>query len=342
MSMMIPHRIKILPIVVLSIVALLVVSCTHRVENSFNGKMRYLSGFGTVQVLSGEKLPYIHSIGSYGCDFSAPYLLLSLAKQDSLLGIYNVTKQVFLGNYFAIGAGPDDFSSFVIVNQQKDSLLMVNDVYKKELKIIRLVETVEQMQMVCLERLSYEGIHEMLFYTDSLMWMKSIEDGEMTYTCSNPEYPAVSLYKERIGNLDLNHMLLLADAIKPDGSKLVSLTGVLNQIDILSLTSTDENISVTTAKAPITFSELQDDKYEHAVDYYLSIPRCNDLYIIALHVSQDTRKKSLHVIDWQGNGVAEYLLREDLVDFCVDWKRQIIYGITSGEEVYAYQIPLNV
>lgn len=335
-----PSRIQIF-FITLFISLLSLSGCYNETENSFNGEVRYISSFDTVYSLSGERLPYINSIGFYGCDVSYPYLMLSLAKQDSLLAIYDIEKELFLGNFFSIGNGPNDFRSFIITNQYLDSVITVNDIYNQKLKMIRLPETISKNSAVYHNILEYEGMHEMVFYIDSLLWMKNLIDDKITYTSSKVSSPIKTLYKEPIGRYDLDNMLLLSDAIKPDGNKIASLSGVLNQIDILSLDSDIGNISVTTSNELVTFKQLQKNKYKNVKDYFLSIPRCNDKYIFALHISHDTNKKSLYVIDWNGKGVANYLLDEDIVDFCVDWNRNVIYGITSSEEIYKYTFALK-
>lgn len=340
MYILLSSRIQIL-FVTLFIVLMSLSGCDNETENSFNGEVRYISSFDTVQTLSGKKLPYINSIGFYGCDVSYPYLMLGLSKQDSLLAIYDIEKELFLGNFFSIGSGPDDFRSFIITGQCQDSVITVNDIYNKKLKMIRLPETISKKCAVYYNTLEYEGMHEMIFYIDSLLWMKNSIDDKITYTSSRVGYPIKTLYKESIGRQDLDNMLLLSDAIKPDGNKIVSLSGVLNQIDILSLDSEKGDISVTTSNELVTFKQLQKKQYKNVKDYFLSIPRCNDKYIFALHISHDTNKKSLYVIDWNGKGVANYLLDEDVVDFCVDWNRNVIYGITSSEEVYEYNFALK-
>lgn len=314
--------------------------CNHAVQNSFNGEVRYIASFDTLQTLLGNKLPYIKSFYFYGCEVYYPYLLLSLAKQDSLLAVYDLETKEFIGNYFSIGGGPDDFRSFVITNQSKSSILTVNDIYNKKLKMICLPKTFNNKQVVYEKILAYEGVHEMVFSVDSMWWMKSVLDGEITYTCSESGFPPKMLYKESIGRMDLDNMLVLSDAIKPDGSKIVSLSGILDQIDILSLHTEEKNFSVTTSQELVTIQQLQDNNYRNVREYFLAVPRCNDSYIMALHVCPDTNQKSLYVIDWNGKGVANYLIDEDIVDFCVDWDRELIYGITESEEVYEYNFKL--
>lgn len=331
-----PYRPYILCLAI-SFLATAFTSCTRKEQNSFNGDIRHIPEFMTEQILRGEKLPYIRNIGFYGCDLIYPYLLLSLEKQDSLLGVYDVERKEFLGNLFTYGPGPDEYNTFVIVNQHNDSTLTINDIYKKRLRMLLLSESISRKRPAYHDEVEYEGIHELIFHTDSLIWMKNTGNGRITYTCSNPDYPEKTLYKEKIDGIDLDNMLLLSDALKPDGSKLVSLTGILDQIDVLSLTSAEKNFSATTSTRPITLEELQEKNYEYATDYYLALPRCNDQYIMALHVSPKTRRKSLHMIDWQGNGIADYSLNEDIIDFCVDWKRNAVYGITPDEEVYEYR-----
>ena len=115
--------------------------------NSFNGNIKHIK-FPQEQNLKGERLHYINSIGFYGCDLNYPYLVLSLAKQEAQTAIYDLERKKFMGDYFHIGQGPDDFTSFIIINQNKDSLLGINDVYKRELKIINLYQTIKTKQIV--------------------------------------------------------------------------------------------------------------------------------------------------------------------------------------------------
>ena len=320
------------------ILLLLLFSSCEKKGNSFNGEIRYISQFRTTQHLKGEKLSYIQNIGIYGCDICYPYLLLNLGRQDSLVSIYDVEKKIFLDNMFTLGMGPNEFSSFVITQQYKDSVLVINDVHKQEISLVNLFESVRSHNVKFLKKISYEGMHEMVFYTDSLLWMKDVKQNRISYICSDSLHPSQILYKEKISGSDLNHFLLLADAIKPDATKLVTLSGVLNQIDILSLDSDiGKNFSVTTSPEMIRVSDLQESGYTDAFDYFLSIPRCNDDYIMVLHVSSETQKKHLYMIDWEGNGIADYIVNEDLVDFCVDWKHHVIYGVTADEEVYVYE-----
>ena len=320
---------------------LCLLGCHPYPENSFNGTVRYIDHFPYEQELTGEKLPYIQSLAYYGCELVYPYLLLNLGKQDSLCGIYDLEQEAFMGNFFAYGQGPDDFNAFVITDMHNDSLLYVNDIYRHELKAIRLAPTVKEGKIMYEQIQKYEGIHEMAFCIGSLLWLKSCGNDRITYACQPEQAGAEkTLYKERIGDKDLNHINILADAIKPDGSKLALLPGVLNQIDILSLTSADENISATTATKLPTLTALQEDNYADATYYYIGIPRCNDSCIMALHVHPQTQRKELHVIDWHGNALACLRLKEDLIDFCVDWERHRIYGVTPDEEVYRYDIPM--
>ena len=329
-----------LPGICILFFSLCLFSCTPKEKNSFNADIKYISHFPCEEELVGEKLSYIQDIAFYGCDLVYPYLLLSLGSQEFLTGIYDVDKKCFVRNCFAYGPGPDEFNSFIIIDIHKDSLLCVNDVYRKEFRIIRLDQTMLTGQMNYEKIVNYEGIHEIVFYSDTLMWLKNCNNNKISYTSTNPAYPERVLYKEKIGHRDLDNIRILADAINPDGSKLVLLAGILNQIDILSLTSADENISVTTSSSPLpTLKDMQKDDYAHATNYYVGIPRCNETCIMALHIDDKTGGKELHAIDWKGNALACLKLKEDLIDFCVDWERNQMYGVTSTEEVYFYQLP---
>lgn len=309
--------------------------------NSFNGNIKHIK-FPQEQNLKGERLHYINSIGFYGCDLNYPYLVLSLAKQEAQTAIYDLERKKFMGDYFHIGQGPDDFTSFVIINQNKDSLLGINDVYKRELKIINLYQTIKTQKIVYQQVLKYKEHNADNFIAlnaDSVLWVKSYENNQLIYKHTDQ---IKNMYADPLYRNTLNQMQTLSDAIKRDGSKIVSLTGILDQIDILSLTPGGDNISVTASadKTLPTIHEQQEEHFQNTTDFYLSIPRCNNDYIMVLYQSPQTQTKELQLIDWDGNGLCRYLLEEDLIDFCIDWNRKTIYGITDAEAVFKYDLPL--
>ena len=174
---------------------------------------------------------------------------------------------------------------------------------------------------------------------DSVLWVKSYENNQLIYKHTDQ---IKNMYADPLSRNTLNQMQTLSDAIKRDGSKIVSLTGILDQIDILSLTPGGDNISVTASadKTLPTIHEQQEEHFQNTTDFYLSIPRCNNDYIMVLYQSPRTQTKELQLIDWDGNGLCRYLLEEDLIDFCIDWNRKTIYGITDAEEVFKYDLAL--
>ena len=69
---------------------------------------------------------------------------------------------------------------------------------------------------------------------------------------------------------------------------------------------------------------------------YLSLPRCDDRYIVTLH--DNFGKKEILIFDWSGNGVCQCPLNENLVDFAIDWKRKMIYSVSDNEEIFIYDV----
>lgn len=327
----------------LSLICILI-SCKKN-ENLFNGTVKQIVQFSQEQTLLGEKLPYINNIAFFGCEITYPYLLLHLSKQDYFTGIYDVSQGKYIGDFFRKGEGPSEFLNFVIINQKMDSVLWIHDLTRQGIKAIHISKTIDSGETVINEEISYKGYSDPLvvFRTkDSGLWIKnfSVADG-VTYSRFKSDISnTIPLYNKELSINDLNKTKTLADCIKDDETQIASLTGVLNQIDILDISHPERNISVTTSSEMITFDHLVSTHDNDLIDYYLSLPRCNDSFIIALYNNEHEQKKELHLIDWNGNGLCKYKFNENIIDFCIDWKNQVIYGVTKKEEVYRYNIEL--
>ena len=133
-------------------------------------------------------------------------------------------------------------------------------------------------------------------------------------------------------------MMSLADCLKPDGKMIASLTGVLNQIDILNLEDSTQNFSVKMGDGPTSIEDIRQNR-ETLYDYYISIPRCNDSLIFALYCNKEENgKKEFHVINWEGKALFKLFINEDLRDFNIDWQNGKLYGITNNDIVYVYDV----
>ncbi|WP_106829739.1 hypothetical protein [Parabacteroides pacaensis] len=320
-------------------------SCEIQEKNSFRGNMRCAVTFNKDIFLESKMDTEIDTIGPLQIDFFLPYIITTVYRSPYFAKIYNDQLKEDLGYYFSKGLGPKEFLSFGILNQRQENPLWVQDYVNKRLYNIDLLETIKEKDASIKKRISYKEIEDPLqlfYFSDSLFLIKSFENQKgLMYRWYNPIQKnfvknEILLYKEVLVQKDLNNIMTLADCLKPDGSKIASLTGSLNQIDILDLKDNRLNLSFTTGKQVITLQDVQEGRIN---DYYLSLPRCNDHLIFALFQNkQNNNSKEIHVISWSGEPLYRLCIKEDLRDFNINWNTKILYGIDSNDIIYKYDI----
>lgn len=296
--------------------------------------------------LLGSKLTGIDTVGSLGINFLPEYIMVTLYKSPSFLEIYDRVTYRSIGQYFSRGNGPGESLALSVLNQEMDSVAMFQDYIKKQILTMRLKKVEGSYEATVKKIADYTCFIDPLqvfYYGDSLLLIKSldIEKGIIysLYDFKNKKVlKEYALYNEVLDQSDLNRMMTLADALKPDKSKLVSLTGAFNQIDILDLDNPARSISISIGDENISLEWLRKHRSDECPNFYISLPRCNDEYIIALHQDVDSKKAEFHVINWEGEALYRLKTDEELRDFNIDWKNRMLYGISEADEVYVYSL----
>ena len=331
--------------ILILLLSILAAACEYN-DNLFSGKLVRVEGFEKESYLSGEMVE-IDTVGTFQIDFLNSYMITTLYKLPYFIKVYDSQKRSFIGNFAYKGNGPHEFLSFSILNQQQDSVLWVQDYYKKKLMGIDLRKSIDKGVLAVRNNFDYEKVVDPLqvFYcNDSLLLIKNLDHEKgVHYAKFNPlrpdqEVSPIFMYHTVLSQQDLNMMMSLADCLKPDGKMIASLTGVLNQIDILNLEDSTENISVKMGDGPNSIEYIRENR-DKLYDYYISLPRCNDTLIFALYRNKEKNNKTeFHVISWTGKALFRLLVREDLRDFNIDWLHGKIYGVTKSDIVYVYDV----
>lgn len=134
---------------------------------------------------------------------------------------------------------------------------------------------------------------------------------------------------------------LSTDRVKPDGSKLVCVQGLLAQISILDLNNfKSNNYRIANTSSP-------EYLYGDTDNYHLYYKSCtvSDDYIYCLYVNQPFKPRTgipssniVHVWDWNGNFISEIHLDKQVDQIEFDLKDNILYGKNNiTDEVYVFQ-----
>lgn len=333
-----------------NVLAFLILLCClfscNRESNFFLGEMKISHSLENEYNLIGSKLTGIDTVGPLGINFLPEYIMITLYKSPSFLEIYDRVTYKSIGQYFSKGNGPGESLALSVLNQEMDSVAMLQDYIKKQVLTMSLKE-VEGFYEATVKKVAdytcFVDPLQVFFYNDSLLLIKSLDiEKGLIYSLYDFKNKNVLkeyvLYNEVLDQSDLNRIMTLADALKPDKSKLVSLTGAFNQIDILDLDNPARNISISIGDENMSLEWLRKHQPDECPDFYISLPRCNDEYIIALHQDVDSKKAEFHVINWEGKALYRLKTDEELRDFNIDWENAVLYGISETDEVYVYSL----
>ncbi|MDR1593634.1 MAG: TolB-like 6-bladed beta-propeller domain-containing protein [Prevotellaceae bacterium] len=308
--------------------------------------------FDKEYTIVGEHLN-IDSIGVRKALVLDKYLIVETYQQNCFTKIYDLSSLNFLGDFLCRGQGPADVL-YAQLEYAKSPSLYIEDLNSKSIKIVEIFETMNDGSLrlsVSIKNTlkyrdgSFADAEKALYVNDTLLWVKSYDamDKEMMYYCKyNPVKKEITdkipLYNYPVTpEIRYQKMITLFDFIKPDGSKIVSTIGSLDQLDIYNLVEPDKSISVTQNDHLFDYEYI---KYnENMWDFYFAQPYCSDNLIFALYRSPANNVVEVHVIDWDGNPVCKLILDRMIKSLTVDFDAGFMYGVSSIEDrTYRYDI----
>jgi hypothetical protein len=334
------------------IIAVATGSCSNEEKTFFIGDIKVIS-FEKQRAVSGEHLN-IDSIGVNGVTVLGKYLVMNIYGDPHLTQIYDLKTLDLVGNFLIKGQGPDDFGYISVIKEEYPHLWVQDWVYKN-IQAINIEDLIANKQ-AAVKKIRYDSIVEPVnaFYVnDTCLLIKSYDvksfdiNGALYYCYYNPENGVLShetaMYNYPVtGDILQTKMTALADCMKPDGSKVASISGVLDQVDILDMHHPEKSISATTTNHRYSYAYIKNTRSDDMQTSYFSYPDCSDELIFALYENNNTKDANnieLHIIDCEGNPVYKLRLDQKIETFSIDFDNGFMYGISKVEEkLYRYDI----
>jgi hypothetical protein len=280
------------------------------------------------------------------------YLLTGLYSQEYYAKIYDLESLDLIGNFFRKGQGPDDFID-PILSQVRSPYLVIDDWGRRSIKVINIPESINSIDGSLSTKYTakYSNVEiadpeKVLYANDTLLLIKSYDRNRETlsYFKYNPVKQKVTdeimMFNYPItADIRYKNMAVLADCIKPDGSKIVTSTRSLDQLDILDIVHPERSISVTEN------DYLSDYEYVKSLgdnnNAFYSFSCCSDNLICAMYYggSYDSNVMEIRIMDWNGNPVCKLVLDRKIMNFTVDFDSGFMYAVSWEEErIYRYDI----
>lgn len=317
---------------VLFICILMLCGCKETNPISY-GEVKTIKDYKVTKHLSATFLEYVSNKGMYGCEVKYPYLFTNLSNQKSFVAIYDLESKRYIGDFFNRGQANNEYIDFNILNQFNDSLFYVIDPQKRRIKAFRNIIT-DSCNMYTANEINYkinDDIFSIFVIDNEIAVYKAYNEQDGFFFKRIKDNKIIYPYKY-FGKNDINNILSMADGMNNNASKIVSITGSFDQIDIFSFDD-ENNMSIMFSDNFKSLDDIRNNNEQH--EYFIGLPRCKDDNILLLHNGEHSMEFIL--IDWNGNGLAKYIIKEKLIDFSVDWDQETIYGVTDDEKVVSYQ-----
>lgn len=332
----------------LLIVVSVLCSCSGGKKSFFIGDIKVIS-FEKQCSIQGEHLN-IDSIGVSGVNILGRYLIVQIYGSHYLTQIYDLETLDLIGDFLLKGHGPNDFGYIDIIKKEYPYFWVQDRLYEN-VQLINIEEIIGNKQTTAKKKLRYDNIVEPLnaFYiNDTCLLIKSFNvDKGLYYFYYNPQKSILSneviMYNYPItSDILYGKMIPLADCMKPDGTKIVSISGILDQIDILDIHYPEKSISVTTTNYQYDYKYIKNVRSDEMKTFYFSYPYCSDKFVFALYENEDVSPPhniELHIIDWDGNPLQKFSLDQRIGFFSIDFDSGYMYGVSEIEEkLYRYNI----
>tara|TARA_R110002096_G_scaffold267901_1_gene461633 strand:+ start:169 stop:1233 length:1065 start_codon:yes stop_codon:yes gene_type:complete len=277
-------------------------------------------------------------------------LIILNSRGEKFFQVYNKSNMKSIAEFGTKGEGPEEFNSpefsGQIVQEKWDKYYLIFDWKKLQVNLLNLKESIRLNSSVFKSiklpnRLS--RTFRLVYYSDSLIITVPGGDGD--------DPGRFQIFKDSIlgtiGYLpDLpfkvhedNRYPMYANvssAIHPEKHKFVATATLLGQYDFFSfdgnyLHSTvverDEGLRKA-ARAPTIFDE--------PVTFYHTQLIAKDSYIYSLYSTSTKEmkisKSKIHVLDWEGKPIKEYILDCSLLRFDLDLENDAIYGLSYSND----------
>ncbi len=349
----------------LLLLALLAVSCSPKLENPLQGvKYKQLRSLPEAKALTGEKLDLV-PMGAYTISVVDTFFVFSIGRQPEWLAVYGLKDQALKAKLITKGDGPDELHGVRYDNQYRyvsDSVVMSLVGNSKKLVDMNLTRALDEGTASLENTLYLDGSYNSVFRRNDSVWVgKKIDfkQGGLSY----PELVASADGKlQPTGNCyafygpipdfnpstyDKMNNYSAMEAIKPDGTRLVSAMVFANQLNIIDLQDGTQSISLLYGD-PVLLDKIEEDrKKKQEIAYYYGVSATDSL-IYALYVERPFLESEgevfpeVRVFDWDGRAAARYTLDvKDPEEIAVTPDGKTLYVLCpyrDEEAVYKYTL----
>ncbi len=288
-------------------------------------------------------------LGVSGVANNSKHIFLRVNENPESKGMLKIfsKKGVLEATVLNRGGGPNDVTGFLIINQKNEkNSLWLNDINARTLKSLNISESIsdQSAKIDNVIRLNEASVHAFPL-KDTLIVSETMKKNNYWLTFFNP-ITQTTVFDKPIYPNPSNHFSNLYQSVwaaKSDKTWIVGAMEALNQINFVSLVDAEKSFSVSLGSATDVEKAIDNEGVvKHA--YYCDVATTSE-YVFALKLDQVEEESyeiakpvTVEVLDW--NGKPQYVLEIDeyLLDISVDEELKKIYGLSSDDTIYEYEL----
>ncbi|ATA73641.1 hypothetical protein CGC49_10385 [Capnocytophaga sp. H4358] len=288
-------------------------------------------------------------LGAFSIANDSKYIFLRVpesSESKGLLQIFN-KKGVLEASVLNRGGGPNDVINARIIKQRNEkNSLWINDVTSRKLKLLNVSESISNQSAKIDEVVRFnEASAYAFFIKDSLFVLETMKNSNYWLTFFNP-ITETTVFDKPIYPNSSKHFTVLYQSIwaaKNDKTWIVGAMEALNQINFVSLVDTEKSFSVCLGSVTEAEKAIDSDGVGKHV-YYCDVDTSYN-HIFALKLDQVEEESyeipkpvTIEIFDW--NGKPQYILEieEYILGISVDEELKKIYGLSSDDTIYEYEL----
>lgn len=337
-------------------IIIFITSCNSPSTKLFLDKESDLIQFNKSYELTGENIP-LDIIGASNLYLIDSFLLVLTPQLDTLYSILSTEDFTHIANFGTRGNGPNEFIRALepLSNQTKENNILIQlfNNHQNQLLYWNLTASLNQGEIIFKDTVNIDGmtgIYKVHYLDDDALFIDFIDVEKLNQKYGIYHIPThkitdtVEALRGGMSEKSNSYLLASSTVFSLKNRKYVSAMKFVDQINFYNIADPTDSKCFSMNKKQKSIREVEKIEMPKRMEYYNDL-RSNASNVFALYANQNRkdwalngRPATIQVFDWGGNPICELKTKEQLVQFDIDSKNNILYGLTNEEKIFIYPL----
>lgn len=338
-------------------ILLLFNSCQRPTYNIFKGDTKYITSFPKTDSLKGDTI-IINSFGANTIHIVDSFMVFVGSRLDTFYKVCSKNNYEFLGSYVPKGRGDSELSDItfpIFCKTESDGAkIYLQDRGSSTIKIFNITQSVKSQRTIFDEERinikSFPGfkalypINDTLFFTHYFDYKEDKECYSLLNSNTNIPLYIDTIYTEKLSSRGNIFLWNTFNCLNPNKQKYATAMQFFNQINIYEIDKR-KALTIIPQGESSHLEEVETTLMPEKMEYYEDLISTEN-QIWALYANQNRKdwatkeniSTEIHILDWDGNPQHKLILPQKINKIALDEEQKILYGMTSSEQVFKYNL----